>query len=162
MAPMRSPPSQIPPCRFSAAGSSNRSPCLSPGMHNTGWQQGQLTQKSCILLPRHLGPTSTATEPCTPDMPDLPIELTNTPVVRRAPAILVVAPKFGIESLLLLVHGVMHMLLAPLGDRFQAPSEPFAHRPYVHCTTNGQNLFLPRRFSCRRRCQLGYGRAQRA
>jgi len=33
----------------------------------------------------------------------------------------------------LLVHGVMHMLLAPLGDRFQAPSEPFAHCPYVHC-----------------------------
>jgi hypothetical protein len=25
------------------------------------------------------------------------------------------------------------MLLAPLGDRFEAPSEPFAHCPYVHC-----------------------------
>ena len=40
LALLSSPPSQTPPCRFPAAGSSNRTPRLSPGMHNAGWQQG--------------------------------------------------------------------------------------------------------------------------
>src|ERR1700730_7614392 len=133
MAPLTSPPSQTPPCRFPAAGSSSRTPRLSPGMHNSGWRQGKLTQKSFILHPRHLRPTSTATEPRTPDIPDLPIELADTPIVRRAPVVLVVAPKFGVEGLLLRVHRVVHVLLTPLGDRFQAPTEPCAHRPHVHC-----------------------------
>ena len=128
-----SPPSQTPPCRFPAAGSSSRTPPLSPGMHDSGWQQGKLTQKSFILLPRHLRPTSTATEPRTPDMPNLPIELPDARVIRWAPVILVVAPKFGVEGLLLHAHRVVPVLLAPLGDRLQAPTEPFAHRPHAHC-----------------------------
>src|SRR5882762_10813497 len=66
-------------------------------------------------------------------MPDLPIELADTPVVRRAPVVLVVAPKLGVEGLLLLVHRVVHVLLAPLSDRFQTPSEPCAHRSHLHC-----------------------------
>src|ERR1700675_3379755 len=102
-------------------------------MHNSGWQQGKVTQKSFILLPRHLRPTSTATEPRTPDIPDLPIELPDAPVVRRAPVVLVVAPKFGVEGLLLRAHRVVPVLLAPLGGRPQAPTEPFAHRTHVHC-----------------------------
>src|SRR5262249_21788654 len=101
-------------------------------MHDSGWQQGKLTQKSFILLPRHLRPTSSATEPRTPDMPDLPIELPDARVVRRAPVILVVAPKFGVEGSLLRVHSVVPVFLAPLGDRLQAPTEPFACRPHVH------------------------------
>ena len=102
-------------------------------MHDLGWQQGKLTQKSFILLPRHLRPTSTATEARTPDTPDLPIELPDAPVIRRAPVVLVVAPEFSVEGLLLRVHRVVPVLLAPLGDRLQAPTEPFAHRPHVHC-----------------------------
>ena len=102
-------------------------------MHNAGWQQGKLRQQCFILLPRHLCPTSTATEPCTPVVPDPPIELPDTPVIRRAPVILVVAPEFGVEDLLLLVHRIVHVLLAPLSDCFQAPSEPLAHGPHVDC-----------------------------
>src|SRR6516225_8058992 len=137
-----SPPSQTPPCRFPAAGSSSRTPPLSPGMHDPGWQQGKLTQKSFILLPRHLRPTCTATKPRTPDISDFPVELPDAPVVRRAPVVLVVAPEFGVEGLLLRVHRVVPVRLAPLRDRLQATTEPFAHRPHPHCE-------LPSSAACR-------------
>ena len=75
-------------------------------------------------------------------MPDLPIELPDAPVVRRAPVVLVVAPEFGVEGLLLRVHRVVPVRLAPLRDRLQATTEPFAHRAHVHCE-------LPSSAACR-------------
>jgi hypothetical protein len=44
----------------------------------------------------------------------------------------VVASELGVESLLLLVHRCMSVLLAPCGDGREAPAEPFTHRSHMH------------------------------
>src|SRR5215831_14436637 len=64
-------------------------------------------------------------------MLDAPVELQDTPIVRRSSVILVVAAELGIKGFLLLVHWFMAVLLAPFGDLVQAPSEPFTHRPHM-------------------------------
>ena len=67
-----SPPSQTPPCRITAAGSSGVTPHTMPRMEDTRQQQGMLPEDGCILLPGHPVPTSAATEPLAPDVPNLP------------------------------------------------------------------------------------------
>jgi hypothetical protein len=84
------------------------------------------------FLPGHPVSTSAPAEPPSPDLPDLPKELPDTPVVRRSPVILVVAPESGVEGLLLFLHRHVAVLLAPFGNRLQAPSEPLLHRSHVH------------------------------
>jgi hypothetical protein len=42
-----------------------------------------------------------------------------------------VASELGVEDLLLLVHWCMSVLLAPFGDRCEAPAEPLAHRSHM-------------------------------
>src|SRR5271169_2995602 len=66
-------------------------------------------------------------------MTDFLIELPDISVVRRSPVILVVAPEFGVEGFLLLTHRHVAVLLAPFGNRLQAPAEPLLHRSHVHC-----------------------------
>jgi hypothetical protein len=68
-----------------------------------------------------------------PDMLNTPIELQDTPIVRRSSVILVVAAELGGQGFLLLVHRFMTVRLAPLGDFVQAPAEPFTHRPHMYC-----------------------------
>jgi hypothetical protein len=86
-----------------------------------------LTKEFCGPLPRQAVPASTAIEPLAPEAPGTPIEPKQTAVVRRSPVILVVASELGVEDLLLLVHRIVPVFLTPLGNRFQAPTEPFAH-----------------------------------
>ncbi|HXM93298.1 MAG TPA: hypothetical protein VOA64_03440 [Candidatus Dormibacteraeota bacterium] len=84
------------------------------------------------MLPRQFLPASSATEPLPPDFADGPIELPKASGVRRTSVILVVASELGIEGLLLLVHRLMAVLLAPFGYCRQAPSETLLHRPHIH------------------------------
>ena len=71
------------------------------------------------------------TEPFLPDTANRPIELQNTPVVRRSPVVLVVAPQFPIESILLLLHRIMPMLLTPRRHLLQAALQALPHRSYM-------------------------------
>ena len=86
-----------------------------------------------VSLPRHPVPSRAAIEPLPPDPYDTPIELQKALRVRRSAVVLVVASELGVEGLLLLVHWCMSVLLAPFGDRCEAPAEPLAHRSHMHC-----------------------------
>jgi hypothetical protein len=68
-----------------------------------------------------------------PDMTDPPIDPPDTPVLRRPPVILVVAPELGVKGFLLFTHRHVSALLAPFGNRLQAPSQPLLHRSHMHC-----------------------------
>src|SRR6516225_3537879 len=131
--PPLSPPSLTPPCRITAAGSSSRTPCTRPGVHDPRTQQRMLPQDFSIAFPRQPSPACTAAEPFSPDPANSPIELPETAIVRRASVILVVASELGIQGLLLLIHRVVAVLLAPCGDGMQSSAEPLAHRLPVHC-----------------------------
>src|ERR1700746_970520 len=127
-----SPPSQTPPCRFPAAGSSSRTRRLPPDMSDP-WRQQRMTSKERgISLPRQSVSARTAIEPLPPDSYDSPIELQKTLRVCRAAIVLVVASELGVEGLLLFVHRCMSVLPAPVGDRREAPAEPLAHRSPMH------------------------------
>ncbi len=91
------------------------------------------TEEFYIFLPRQRLPASSATEPLPPDMADCPIELPDASGVRWSSVILVVAPELGVEGRLLFAHRIVAILLAPFGYCRQAPSEPFLHRPHIHC-----------------------------
>jgi len=91
------------------------------------------TKEFLVSLPRHPIPSRAAIEPLPPDPFDTPIELQKALRVCRAAVVLVVASELGVEGLLLLVHHRMPVLLAPFGDRREAPTEPLAHRPHMHC-----------------------------
>ena len=69
-----------------------------------------VTEEFGILLPCQFLPTSSATEPLSPDFADCPVELPEAPGIRRTSVILVVASELGIEGLLLLVLGLMAVL----------------------------------------------------
>src|SRR5258708_6059906 len=133
VAPRKSPPSQTPPRRITAAGSSGGPPLAPPRMRDPRSQQRMLPQEFNKPLPRQRSPTRAATQPFPPDATDRPIELPETTVVRRSAVILVVAAELGVQGLLLLVHRIVPMLLAPFGDRLQPPAEPLADRPHVYC-----------------------------
>ena len=90
------------------------------------------TKKLVVPPPRHPIPARAAIEPLPPDPYDAPIELQKALRVCRAAVVLVVASELGIEVVLLLVHWCMSVLLAPLGDRSEAPAEPLAHRSHMH------------------------------
>ena len=96
-------------------------------------QQRVSAEKGIVFLPRQPPPASAAIEPLVPESAGAAVELPETLVVRPPPVVLVVAPEFGIEGLLLLVHRFMSVLRAPSADRRQAPAEPFAHRPHMDC-----------------------------
>src|SRR5580658_1731681 len=89
-------------------------------------------QDCVIAIPRQPSPARAATQPFLPDPPDPPIELLETAVVRRSSVVLVVAAEFGVQGFLLLVHRLVPVLSAPLGDRLQPPAEPFVDRLHVH------------------------------
>src|SRR5438034_10838501 len=85
-----------------------------------------------VSLPRHPVPSRAAIEPLPPDPYDTPIELQKALRVRRSAVVLVVASELGVEGLLLLVHWCMSVLLAPFGDRCEAPAEPLANRSHLY------------------------------
>ena len=78
-------------------------------------QQGVATKDFRISFPRQPLSASAASEPLPPNAPGRPIELPDAPVVRRSSGVLVVAPELGVEELLLLVHRLVSVLLAPFG-----------------------------------------------
>jgi hypothetical protein len=110
---------------FHAAGSSGATPRPVPRMGYPRKQQRMATEEFYIFSPRHSLPASSATEPLPPDIADCPIELPDAPGVRRSSVILVVAPEFGIEGLLLFLHRLVSVRPAPFGDRRQAPRNRF-------------------------------------
>src|SRR5438552_1425191 len=127
-----SPPSQTPPCRFPAAGSSSRTLWVRPGMSNLRRHQRIPAKELVISLPRQPVPSRAAIEPLPPDPYDAPIELEKALRVCRSAVVLVVASELGVEGLLPLVHRGMPVLLAPCGDRRETPPEPLAHRSHMH------------------------------
>ena len=90
-------------------------------------------QELGISLPRHSVAACATIQPLPPDPNNTPIELQKALRVCRAAVVLVVASELGVEDLLLLVHRCMSVLSAPCGDRREAPAEPLAHRPHMHC-----------------------------
>jgi len=92
-------------------------------MSDPGAQQGMALQKVNIRGPREALAARAPVEPLVPETKDPPIELPQTSVVRRASVVLVVAPQFRIEGLLLLRHGVMPMLTAPFGHGLEGPRQ---------------------------------------
>ena len=90
-------------------------------------------KKLGVSLPGQAVPPRSSIEPLLPDPHDAPIELQKTLGVRRSSIVLVVASELGVEGFLLLIHRGMSVLLTPLGDRREAPAEPLAHRPHMHC-----------------------------
>ena len=90
-------------------------------------------KKLGVALPGQAVPPRSSIEPLLPDPHDAPIELQKTLGVRRSSIVLVVAAELGVEGFLLLIHRGMSVLLTPFGDRCEAPAEPLAHRPHVHC-----------------------------
>src|SRR5271166_6037402 len=90
------------------------------------------TKECGISLPCQPVPSRAAIEPLPPDPDDTPIELQKALRVCRSAVVQVVASEFGVEGLLLLVHRCMPVLLAPCGDRREAPAEPLAHRSHMH------------------------------
>jgi hypothetical protein len=98
-----------------------------------GSNKGCFRRMAAYFLPGHPVSTSASVEPLSPDMTDFPPEPPDTPVIRRSSIILVVAPEFGVEGLLLFLHRQVAVLLAPFGNCLQAPSQPLLHRSHVHC-----------------------------
>ena len=86
-----------------------------------------------ISLPRQPVSACATIQPLSPDPNDTPIELQKVLKVCRSAVVLVVASELGVEGFLLLVHRCMSVLLAPCGDRREAPAEPLAHRSHMHC-----------------------------
>jgi hypothetical protein len=121
-----SPPSETPPCRFPAVGSSSQSLRASPGILDPRVQQRMPAKKLGVSLPCQAVPTRSSIQPLLPDPHDAPIELQKALGVRRSPIVLVVASEFGVEGFPLLVHRGMSVLLTPFGDRREAPAEPLA------------------------------------
>ena len=71
--------------------------------------------KDCLVpLPRQPLSARSATQPGPPDATDSPVELPETAIVRRASVVLVMAAELGVQGLLLCVHRVMPVLLAPV------------------------------------------------
>src|SRR6266511_2194718 len=125
-------PSQTPPCRFPAAGSSSRTHCASPGVSDTRAQQRKALQKKLIALPREGFAARAPVKPLVPQTPDTHIELPQTAVVRRAAVVLVVAPKLRVEHVLLCAHGLVPMRAAPYGNGLGGPLQALLHRLHVH------------------------------
>jgi hypothetical protein len=90
-----------------------------------------VAEEFSVFLPRQPSPTSTTIQPFPPESTDSPIELLYVREVRWSSVVLVVASEFGVEGFLLLFHLLVSVLLAPVGDCRQVPTEPFAHRPHV-------------------------------
>ena len=95
-------------------------------------QQRVSAEEGIVFRPRQPRPAGSAIEPLVPEFAGAPIELPETLRVRGSPVVLVVAPELGIEGFLLLAHRCMSVLLAPCGDRREAPAEPLAHRSHLH------------------------------
>ena len=83
------------------------------------------------LIPVQSLATSPPIKPFLPDSTDRAKELPKTPVVRRSPIVLVVAPEVPVEGLLLLLNGIMPMLLTPSRHFHETALEPLSHRPEV-------------------------------
>ena len=132
MAPPGVSPSQTPPCRFPAAGSSSKTLRVGPDMSDPRRQQRMTPQELGISLPRHSVAARATIQPLPPDPNNTPIELQKALRVCRAAVVLVVASELGVEGLLLLVHRCMSVLLALCGDRREAPAKPLAHRSHMH------------------------------
>ena len=90
--------------------------CL--GLCDPRRRQWILSQDHIELVPRQHLSARAAVQPCPPNTADLPIEPVNTPIVRSASVVLVVAAELGIQGLLLLAHRVVAVLFAPSGDLF--------------------------------------------
>src|SRR5436309_8432689 len=83
------------------------------------------------LIPVQSLATSPPIKPFLPGPTDRAKELPKTPVVRRSPIVLVVAPELPVEGLLLLLNGIMSMLLTPSRHLLETALEPLSHRPEV-------------------------------
>src|ERR1700692_625010 len=127
MAPPGDPPSQTPPCRFPAAGSSSRTLRLRPAMADPRRQQRMTSKELGISLPRPPVSACATLQSLSPDPNDTPIELQKVLKVCRSAVVLVVASELGVEGFLLLVHRCMSVLLAPCGDRREVPAARLGH-----------------------------------
>ena len=83
------------------------------------------------LIPVQSLATSPPIKPFLPGPTDRAKELPKTPVVRRSPIVLVVAPELPVEGLLLLLNRIMPMLLTPSRHLLETALEPLSHRPEV-------------------------------
>ena len=66
-----------------------------------------------------------------PESSNDPVELPDTPGVRRPPVVLVVAPQLCVEDRPLMCQLVVPMLSAPDGSRFERSPQALLHRPEV-------------------------------
>ena len=85
-------------------------------------------KKLGILVPRKGLPSRSPVKPLLPYTTDVPVEFPEMPVIRRATVVLVVATELRIEDCTLDIHGVVPVLLAPLGYFSQATPETLSHR----------------------------------
>src|ERR1017187_3206121 len=92
-----------------------------------------LPQDSVISIPPQRSPACSTTQPFAPDTTYASIELPDAVVVRRASIVLVMATEFGVQGVLLLVHGFMPGLFAPVGDGVQPSAKPFGQGLDMHC-----------------------------
>jgi hypothetical protein len=90
------------------------------------------SQELGISLPPQPVSARGTIQPLPPDPYDAPIELQKALRVCRSAIVLVVASELGVEGRLLLAHRCMSVLLAPFGNRREAPAEPLAHRSHMH------------------------------
>src|SRR5262249_40696449 len=110
------PPSQTPPCRITAVGSSGTTRRAGPRLCDPRTHQRMASKELFVGCPCEVLSSRPSVEPRLPETPDAPVELPQAAVVRWATVVSVVAAKLRVEGGLLLAHVVMSMDLAPFGD----------------------------------------------
>jgi hypothetical protein len=85
-------------------------------MRDARAQQGIADKEAIEAQPREAPSTRPASQPLTPNASDRVDELLQTAIVRRATIVLVVAPQFRIEHLLLVFQWRVEMLSTPRGN----------------------------------------------
>src|SRR5256712_4258478 len=125
------PPSQTRACGITALGSSDMTPRTGPGPSDIRPLKRIRSKQLLIATPGQRFTTGPPVEPLSPELSDSAIKLPQTPEVRRAPVVLVVAPQPRVESRPLLRDRLMAVSLAPRRSPFEAPAQPLPHRPNV-------------------------------
>src|SRR5437773_1177199 len=74
-----------------------------------------------------------ARQPLTPDAAHCVDELLQTAIVRRTTVVLIVAPQFRVEHLLLGFQWRVQMFSTPCGDGEQPAPQALLHRAHMHC-----------------------------
>src|ERR1700674_2819519 len=103
-----------------------------PGVRDARAQQGIARKDTIEARPRKAPSPRPACQPPTPDAAHRMDELLQTAIVRRTAVVLVVAPQFRVEHLLLGFQWRVQMLSTPRGDSDQPAPQAFLHRAHVH------------------------------